>query len=194
MQLDKLLRFIPRRHRIWASIALIAGVLIARHFGFVGEGGLSDLENGRQSSRDFSARQGSGVLTGRPKVVDGDSFKLGRDEIRLLGIDAPEGRQMCQKAGRPWACGEASRTALVSMIGARDVSCVFAKRDRHDRALAYCKSGALELNREMVSRGFAVSYGKFRREEKKARSDKRGIWASKFQRPKAWRASRGIGR
>ena len=34
-------------------------------------------------------------VSGQPRLVDGDSFHLGSDEVRLVGIDAPEGRQAC---------------------------------------------------------------------------------------------------
>jgi len=39
------------------------------------------------------------------RVIDSDSLELAGEDIRLLGIDAPEGRQLCQR-GRsrvaPW--------------------------------------------------------------------------------------------
>jgi endonuclease YncB( thermonuclease family) len=35
----------------------------------------------------------------RARVVDGNSLKLAGEDIRLIGIDAPEGSQICQRAG-----------------------------------------------------------------------------------------------
>ena len=39
------------------------------------------------------------IISGIAKVVDGDTIKIGKNKIRLLGIDAPEKKQQCQK---PW--------------------------------------------------------------------------------------------
>src|SRR5262245_38909442 len=42
-------------------------------------------------------------LMGSVQVVDGDSLKAGDEQIRLIGIDAPELRQTCRDAqGRGW--------------------------------------------------------------------------------------------
>ena len=56
-------------------------------------------------------------LMGSVQVVDGDSLKAGDEQIRLLGIDAPELRQTCRDAqGRGWQCGRAARTRLAELV------------------------------------------------------------------------------
>lgn len=136
----------------------------------------------------------NGAITGHPRLVDGDSFFMDGDEVRMVGIDAPEGRQSCTREGREWACGEASRTELARLIGGQEVTCSADERDQHQRLLARCRAGGVDLNRQMVANGFAVSFGRqYQREEDEARLQRRGIWASEFDRPQEWRHAHGIG-
>ena len=133
-------------------------------------------------------------ITGRVKLVDGDSFFVSGREVRLKGIDAPEGRQTCRRKGREWACGDASRDELRRIIGGHEVSCSAVDVDKHDRVLAYCRAGERNLNREMVVTGMALSYGDFVKEEMAARIARRGLWNSEFEKPRDWRRRNGIGR
>ena len=59
-----------------------------------------------------------GAAPARPSVVDGDTFILGADRIRLWGVDAPEGRQVCQDGrGQAYRCGDMARDQLKALIG-----------------------------------------------------------------------------
>ncbi len=133
-------------------------------------------------------------VEGYAQVIDGDSIKVDGREIRLQGIDAPEGRQTCTRAGKTWPCGRESSQLLKRLASGGKVFCKGLEIDRHDRILALCRAGKVDLNRQMVARGFAVSYGRFKAEEKRARSGKLGLWSGEFQRPRAWRREHNIGR
>ena len=133
------------------------------------------------------------VVSGSVKFVDGDSFFVGSKEVRLKGIDAPEGRQTCQREGRPWACGEAARGELQRLVAGRTVSCEVLEMDQHSRILARCRAGETDMNRAMVASGMAVSYGDYVKEETAARIARRGLWAGEFEQPRAWRRRNGIG-
>ena len=41
-------------------------------------------------------------ITGRPRIIDGDTIWISQQRIRLFGIDAPEGSQYCKLDGKPW--------------------------------------------------------------------------------------------
>lgn len=132
-------------------------------------------------------------ISGAGKPIDGDSLRVGQNEVRLKGIDAPEGRQTCQRDGRSWPCGEESRRELVRLIGSDIVECTVSERDRFNRYLSRCRAGGRDLNAGMVSSGFAFAYGGYVREEGDAKARKRGLWSGEFQRPREWRDDHGIG-
>ena len=127
------------------------------------------------------------------QVVDGDSLRQGKTDIRLHGIDAPEYRQTCRdKHGAAYPCGKLAANVLRSLVREGEVSCTSIETDRYGRAVAVCARGDLEINGEMVRLGWAVAYSRhslsYVRLEAKARRAKRGIWAGSFEPPEGYRA------
>lgn len=180
------MRAIRGNSRQMRSIArLIATVILAIVAGLLGR---NHLGNNKKSTDPVPAD-----VRGAARVIDGDSLYVGGDEVRLKGIDAPEGRQTCLRDGRDWDCGNAARDALRRLISKDVVVCRGVERDKHGRVLAYCTAGGRDLNAGMVFQGMAVAYGGYNREEAEARANKRGLWSSQFETPRDWRHERGIG-
>ena len=131
------------------------------------------------------------VLSGRPRVVDGDSIELAGERIRLFGIDAPESAQTCRASGSRWRCGERATRGLRERIGGRTVTCEERDVDRYGRIVAVCRAGGEDMNAWMVERGFALAYRRYSRayvgEEAAARSARRGLWRGDFVAPWDWR-------
>ena len=129
---------------------------------------------------------------GKPvKVIDGDSFFIGKTEIRLEGIDAPEYFQECYDAeDNPYPCGKKAKKALENLISP-DIRCEKITRDKYRRVVAVCHNGKLNINREMVAQGQAVAYKRYTHEfdeaEKSARRLKKGIWRGRFLKPEFYR-------
>ncbi len=133
------------------------------------------------------------LAPGPVRVMDGDSLRRGSADIRLYGIDAPEYRQSCRdKHGDEYACGRLAANALRGLVQGREVSCSTFETDRYGRAVALCKVGDLDLNREMVRLGWAVAYTSHSRSyagvEGEARKARRGIWAGTFEKPETYRS------
>lgn len=128
------------------------------------------------------------VVTGETRVVDGDSLEVAGREVRLAGIDAPEFRQTCVGPRGDEPCGRQARDALVRLVGPGPVDCTVVDRDRYDRDVALCRIGGRDVNAEMVRQGHAVAFGRFESEEAEARAARRGVWATRFERPADWRA------
>jgi len=132
------------------------------------------------------------TITGKAHIIDGDTVKIDGLSIRLIGIDAPERKQKCQKQNTTYLCGKASTRALRKMIGNSAIACHGWQKDIYQRLLATCylsrqKTNGKSLNQKMVRAGWAVSYNDYYRDENRARKEKRGLWAGKFQQPSDWR-------
>ena len=139
-------------------------------------------------------------VTGPARVVDGDTFSVGAERVRLWGVDAPEGRQVCQNdQGQSYACGDVARDQLVGLIGGRAVRCEVRDRDPYGRAVARCLAGSTDLGEAMVRAGWAVDYVQFSRggyasAEAEARRGRRGLWAGRFETPSTWRSEARLAR
>ena len=114
------------------------------------------------------------------KVYDGDSFVMSNgDEIRLIGIDAPE-------RDRPGA--EEARTFLTNLIQGKPIRLERDKedKDKYQRLLRYAYINGIFVNAEMIKQGYAVTLfippndfcrEKFTILETAARESKKGLWA-----------------
>ena len=137
------------------------------------------------------ATAASADVSGRARIVDGDTLVINEERIRLHGIDAPEQRQTCLNGNKEWACGVQSTDALERMIAERNVHCVGDKRDRYKRLIAVCYVGSINLNKKMVSEGWALAYRRYSKdyilEENAAQAAKMGMWRGEFLAPWDWR-------
>lgn len=130
-------------------------------------------------------RSRAGIAT----IHDGDTLTVDGQRVRLRGIDAPEYGQSCEAAGSAYPCGRQARTFLAGLTKGKSVACRGWERDIYDRLLGVCTVGAppLDINREMVRRGWAVAYGDYRADEELARNARLGLWQGDFERPRDWR-------
>ena len=112
------------------------------------------------------------------KVVDGDTVHVFfQDEvykIRLTEIDAPE---------RDQPYGSNSTEYLKSLLIEGKVDVDISGIDRYGRKLGRLYWRGMDINRELVSAGYAWVYDKyvtdksFYKEQSKARNLKKGLWA-----------------
>ena len=137
----------------------------------------------------LAAGMASAGPDGRIDVVDGDTLHVGREKVRLFGIDAPELAQTCTgDATEPvWDCGRRSRLLLQALVGVGAVVCE-ARGANRGRIVAVCRADGRDLGAAMVAAGMAVdepaySNGHYRAEEEAARRARRGLWRGGFVRP-----------
>ena len=136
-------------------------------------------------------------VSGRARVIDGDTLEVAGTHVRLFGIDALERSQTCDTPHGEWACGAWARDELARLIGERGVRCVGDTRDRYGRLVARCDAGQGDLGAALVEDGAASAYRRYSRaylgEEARAREAERGMWrrdGDGVLAPDAWRAAR----
>jgi endonuclease YncB( thermonuclease family) len=128
-------------------------------------------------------------LTGEVvRVTDGDTVVISPDNrgkaitCRLYGIDSPEkpGRD---RRGQPYA--EEAGRELGQLVFAQSVEVITTGEKTHGREVCIIKKDGLDMNLEMVRRGYAWAYRKHLKSpyasayieaEKKARVQRLGIW------------------
>jgi len=133
------------------------------------------------------------AMLGSAEVVDGDTFKFGGDTFRIQGIDAPEARQLCVRGVEEWPCGEAATDALKNILARGRLTCRTISRDVYGRAVADCSAGGLNVGKQLLTQGMAISLNnssaEFRSAEAAAREARVGVWSGDFQRPADFRAN-----
>ncbi|MEE8331521.1 MAG: lamin tail domain-containing protein [Acidimicrobiia bacterium] len=113
------------------------------------------------------------------RVHDGDSMDVtidGQpDEVRLLGINAPEGDE---------CLGDAARAAMIEAVAGKEVMLFGAERDQFGRLLALMEVGGSPVGWLAVRRGLAFALtvdhprlGAYGQAEDDAFVDGLGIWA-----------------
>jgi len=143
--------------------------------------------------RIAQAEGGVPRVVGVATAIDGDTLEIHGYRIRLHAIDAPEGKQVCQWSdGSSWYCGQRAALALADKIGRSAVTCIGRDHDRYGRMVAVCSVRGEDLNRWMVSEGWAVAYRRYGTDyvadEDLARLARRGLWAGAFTMPWDWRS------
>ncbi len=121
-----------------------------------------------------------GTTTKVTRVIDGDTFETETGEkVRLIGINAPEISDIF---------GQEAKQYLTDIIENKTVDLQIDNlsndRDRYQRLLRYVIIDGVDINKKMVSDGFAFAYLKYKfnksTEYKNAQLDARetnkGIW------------------
>jgi endonuclease YncB( thermonuclease family) len=96
-------------------------------------------------------------------VVDGDTFYVGGEKVRIAGIDAPETHPpRCAEEAR---LGEAATQQLQALLnsGAVTMTAIDRDRDRYGRRLRNVAVDGADVGEAMIGAGVAREYGSGRR-------------------------------
>ena len=121
------------------------------------------------------------------RVIDGDTIHLNDEKIRFTGIDTPELKQTCIKAGVINSCGVTAKEILIEKIVDNKVECISEGKDRYKRTLAECFVNDESLSGYLVRSGYAFAYRKYSKkfilDEDYAKDNKIGMWSMQFEYP-----------
>lgn len=119
-------------------------------------------------------------------VVDGDTLDLESGErLRLLSVDTPE-----TTGGKNDCYGQQAKTFTSDSVLNQQVTITYDAecQDRYGRSLAYVAVGGTELNRALVSGGYACEYtlppsgekrrSEFEELEATAKTNRTGMWGA----------------
>jgi endonuclease YncB( thermonuclease family) len=141
----------------------------------------------------FASPAMAATVSGPADVIDGDTLEIKGKRIRLFGIDAPEGAQLCYRGVQEWMCGQASADELRGMIGTSELTCNGHEVDQYGRLLAVCTLAGMDLGKLMVAEGWAIAFRRYSdnyvADEARARASKAGLWDSSFVSPEEHRAA-----
>ena len=146
----------------------------------------------------FGEAKISELVTGKAKILSGDTLSIAGTPFRLVGIDAPEEKQQCRVAsGRTFDCGLVSTTALMDLTVATPVSCHPTGRVRDKLPEARCFAAGYDLSKGMVHTGWALAWPKtgtiYGAIEKTSRKSGNGMWRGAFIAPWEWRKGWRLG-
>ena len=96
-------------------------------------------------------------------VVDGDTFYLGGDKVRIAGIDAPETHP--SRCVREAELGEAATASLRAMLGSGPItlSAIDRDRDHYGRLLRNVAVDGRDVGEALIAQGVARAYDGGRR-------------------------------
>ncbi len=140
-----------------------------------------------------------GIFAGKIRVIDGDTFDVGAQRVRLFGIDAPEAGQPCKTDnGTDHDCGDWVTAQVRDIFQGKAARCEPLDRDRYGRTVARCYVADQDVGRRLVSDGLAYAYRRYAMdydlEEKAALVALRGIHGFVLQSPAQHRLTRIPGR
>jgi endonuclease YncB( thermonuclease family) len=120
-----------------------------------------------------------------PYIIDGDTLSVAGVRIRLAGIDAPE---------RGQRQGQQATDHLRRLIGSSTIDIIPIDYDRYGRIVARVFCGEVDLCRQMVVDGYALSDDftkSYKTEMRRAKKARQGLWSSgTIENPRAFRNSR----
>jgi endonuclease YncB( thermonuclease family) len=131
----------------------------------------------------------------RARALDGDTVAV---DFRLLGVDAFERRQLCQKADGCWECGKTAQDFAANVLRSRNATIRLTPSASYGRPVATVVVDGQDLGERLIQAGLAVPETQYLRNDParatryrsaftEAKAQRAGAFAGKWIEPSQWR-------
>ena len=135
------------------------------------------------------------TFTATARALDGDTIAA---DFRLLGADAFERRQLCERAGSCWECGKAAQDLAARTLREGDAQIHLSPKASYGRPVASVTVNGRDLGEIMIAAGLAIPQPQFLKAEPQradryaralsgAQSRRAGAFAGNWIDPGRWR-------
>ena len=142
-----------------------------------------------------AARGSSQSFDAKARALDGDTVSV---DFRLLGADAFERRQLCQKASGCWKCGKAAQDFAAKALRSRSATISLRPSSSYGRPVATVVVDGAALGERMIRAGLAIPELQYLRDDPararryasafaQAKAGRAGAFAGSWLEPSRWR-------
>ena len=129
------------------------------------------------------------------RALDGDTVAV---DFRLLGVDAFERRQLCQKVAGCWQCGKAAQDFAANALRSKKATIQLTPSSSYGRPVAIVTVDGQDLGERMIRAGLAVPETQYLRGDSaraaryqsaftQAKARRAGAFAGTWLEPSRWR-------
>ena len=131
----------------------------------------------------------------KARAIDGDTVSA---DFRLLGADALERKQQCERDGRCEPCGKTAQDVAARLLKEGNAVLTLTGAMTYGRPVAAVTIGGKDLGEEMIARGLAIPLEQYLKKDperaaayeralKTATASRAGMHAGRWVAPADWR-------
>ncbi len=126
--------------------------------GMLASCGIADSRGAARSEADQRAPR----FEAEARALDGDTVSV---DFRLLGVDAFERKQLCQRDGACWACGKAAQDLAARQVRNASAAFTLTPDATYGRPVATVTVDGKDLGESMIRAGLAIPAMKYLRND-----------------------------
>lgn len=136
----------------------------------------------------------------KARALDGDTVAV---DFRLLGVDAFERRQMCERRDGCWQCGKAAQDLAANMLRGKTAEIKLTTSSTYGRPVATVTVDGADLGERLIRAGLAIPEAQYLRSDPRraaryeaafaqAKANRAGALAGRWIEPSNWRRGKRL--